>query len=69
MGKACQNFVEKTFVGGSKTAKLVNVFSLDSFQLYVVCSGQFCISWKTTLQTSGFVLIQVPASAKAIRAT
>ena len=28
------NFVEKTFVGGSKTVKFVNVFSLESFALY-----------------------------------
>ena len=27
-------FVEKTFVGGSKTAKFVNIFSLESFVLY-----------------------------------
>ena len=29
------NFVEKTFAGGSKTAKFVNVFSLESFVLYI----------------------------------
>ena len=28
------NFVEKTFTGGSKTAKFVNVFYLESFALY-----------------------------------
>ena len=28
------NFVEKTFMGGSKTMKFVNVFSLESFPLY-----------------------------------
>ena len=28
------NFVEKTFAGGSKTAKFVKVFSLESFPLY-----------------------------------
>ena len=28
------NFVEKTFADGSKIVKLVNVFSLESFQLY-----------------------------------
>ena len=28
------NFVEKTFVGGSKTVKFVNVFSLECFVLY-----------------------------------
>ena len=33
---ACPNFVEKTFVGGSKTVKFVslNVFSLKSYLLY-----------------------------------
>ena len=31
---ACPNFEEKTFAGGSKTAKFVNVFSLESFPLY-----------------------------------
>ena len=31
---ACPNFLEKTFTGGSKTAKFVNVFSLESFVLY-----------------------------------
>ena len=34
MAMACTNFVEKTFTGGSKTAKFVNVFSLESFPLY-----------------------------------
>ena len=28
------NFEEKTFAGGSKTAKSVNVFFLESFPLY-----------------------------------
>ena len=28
------NFMEKTFVGGSKTVKFVKVFSLESFLLY-----------------------------------
>ena len=28
------NFEEKTFAGGSKTAKFVNIFSLESFLLY-----------------------------------
>ena len=27
------NFVEKTFVGGSKNVKFVNAFSFESFQL------------------------------------
>ena len=31
---AWPNFVEKTFAGNSKTAKFVNVFSLESFPLY-----------------------------------
>ena len=30
------NFVEKSFVGGSKTAKFVKVFSLESFPLYSI---------------------------------
>ena len=30
----CDHFAEKTFVGGSKTEKFVNVFSLKSFPLY-----------------------------------
>ena len=30
----CPNSVEKTFTGGSKTTKFVNVFSLKSFSLY-----------------------------------
>ena len=34
MDMAHPNFVEKTFIGGSKTAKFVNVFSLESFPLY-----------------------------------
>ena len=29
-------FVEKTFVGGYKTAKFVNVFSLENFALYSI---------------------------------
>ena len=35
MGAAHPNFMEKTFTGGSKTAKYVNVFSLENFPLYV----------------------------------
>ena len=31
---ACPNFREKIFTGGSKTAKFVNIFSLESFALY-----------------------------------
>ena len=31
---ACPNFMEKTFVGGSKTVKFVKVFSLKNFPLY-----------------------------------
>ena len=31
---ACLNFVEKTFTGGSQTAKFVKVFSLENFPLY-----------------------------------
>ena len=31
---ACPKFEEKTFAGGSKTTKFVNVFSLESFPLY-----------------------------------
>ena len=30
---ACPNFKEKTFAGGSETAKSVNVFYLESFPL------------------------------------
>ena len=33
-GMARPNSVEKTYVGGSKTTKFVNVFSLESFVLY-----------------------------------
>ena len=33
---ACPNFKEKTFIGGSKATKFVNVFSLKSFPLYGV---------------------------------
>ena len=33
------NFVEKTFTGGSKTAKFVNAFSLESFPLYGIIPG------------------------------
>ena len=39
---ARQNFVEKTFMGGSKTAKFVKVFSLKSFLLYGITEmGQY----------------------------
>ena len=31
------NFVEKTFVGGSKIAKFMSVFSLETFPLYCNC--------------------------------
>ena len=31
---ACLDFMKKTFTGGSKTAKFINVFSLESFPLY-----------------------------------
>ena len=34
VGMACPNFEEKTFAGGSKTVKSVNVFFLKSFLLY-----------------------------------
>ena len=33
-GYGMPNFTEKTFVTGSKTAKFVNIFSLESFALY-----------------------------------
>ena len=33
-----QNFVEKTFAGGSQTAKFMNVFTLEGIPLY----GNFC---------------------------
>ena len=36
MGTACPNFEEKTLVVASKTAKFVNVFSLESFLLYSI---------------------------------
>ena len=39
MVTARPNFVEKTFTGGSKTAKVVNVFSLKSFPLYDICAA------------------------------
>ena len=39
-GRACPNFVGKTFAGGSKTAKFVNIFSLESFALYGVMMSQ-----------------------------
>ena len=48
------NFVEKTFAGGSKTAKIVKVFSLESFPLYginydiIQYSSSWCII--TTMQ-------------------
>ena len=35
------SFVEKTFVGGSKTVKFVNVFSLESFVLYGISNIYF----------------------------
>ena len=31
---ACSNLAEKSFAGGSRTAKFMNVFSLESFPLY-----------------------------------
>ena len=31
---ACPNFMKKTFAGGSKTVKIVKVFSLKSFPLF-----------------------------------
>ena len=34
MGMARPNFIEKTFVGGSKTMKFMKVFFLESFLLY-----------------------------------
>ena len=34
MSTARPNFEEKTFAGGSKITKFVNVFSLESFPLY-----------------------------------
>ena len=33
-GYGMPNFMEKTFVAGSKTVKFVNIFSLESFALY-----------------------------------
>ena len=33
-GYGTPNFVEKNFVGGSKTVKFVKVFSLETFPLY-----------------------------------
>ena len=35
---ASPNFMEKTFVGDSKTVKFVNVFSLKSLPLYGICA-------------------------------
>ena len=43
MGTAHLNFVEKIFIGGSKTAKVVNVFSLESFAPYGI-SGSVPVS-------------------------
>ena len=40
---ACPNFVEKTFTGGSKTVKFVNVFFLENFLLYGIHSN-YCIA-------------------------
>ena len=34
MGMVRPNFMEKSFAGGSKTVKFVNVFSLESFLCY-----------------------------------
>ena len=36
VGMVCPNFVEETFVGGSKTVKFVNVFYLENFHCTVL---------------------------------
>ena len=36
------NFKEKTFANGSKTAKFMNVFSLESFPLYGIIMFNVC---------------------------
>ena len=36
VGMVCPNFVEETFVGGSKTVKFVNIFYLESFRCTVL---------------------------------
>ena len=41
---ACPNFEEKTFAGGSKNTKFVNVFSLKSFPLYGTLTVE-CHRW------------------------
>ena len=46
VGTACPNFVEKTFTGGSKTAKFMNVFSLKSFALYCTVSRECLARYK-----------------------
>ena len=43
---ACPNFMEKTFAGGSKTAKFANVFSLESFMLYGTVSHECLARYK-----------------------
>ena len=37
------NFVDKSFVGGCKIAKFVNIFSLESFLLYVNIISVDCL--------------------------
>ena len=37
----CPNFVEKTFTGGSKTAKFMKVFFLESLPLYSIWTTFF----------------------------
>ena len=51
VGMACPNFVEKTFAGGSKTAKFVKVFSLECFPLYGICICM-CIAIGSTVECS-----------------
>ena len=50
-GYGTPNFEEKTFVGGSKTMKFVNVFSLENFPLYNIysakISGYYMVETKT----------------------
>ena len=50
------NFEEKTFVGGSKTAKFVNVFSLESFPLYGIIHAGICtvLLWYTYMYIDGY---------------
>ena len=53
VGTAHPNFAEKTITGGSKTAKFMNVFSLESFPLYSINQE------KKRLQTKANSLMRV----------